>query len=314
MTDMDPHLRSITPTDTANTRLPMWTTRLAGAARILLVAIASVVISGSLYLLAYMVMNPEGAEEWTVGRRPNQYYTAIDHDALTFSTAAYGTIFGVAHNSGGSIEATLEALINGADVIEIDVVELDGALYSAHTPPLPFLGQRWFRGPRLDRVWAASVGADAVMLDLKDSSPHFVRLVGDFLESRPSTRQVIVSSRSPWVLQLLRVRAPEAILLLSVPHDAALRAMQNNEPLLETIDGITVRHTALDADHAAWLSDQGLLVFAWTVEDLERVNELMRLGVDGITSDNLAIVSLFAGETGSERALRRTPVPEGLDE
>lgn len=294
---------------------PGWSARLLGAARVLLVVIASVVISGSLYLLAYFVVNPEGAEEWTVGRRPNQYFTDIDPDAQAYSTAAYGAVFGVAHNSGGSIEATLEARINGADLIEVDVVVIDGVLYSAHTTPLPFLGQRWFRGPRLDRVWAASFGADAVMLDLKDSSPHYVQLVGDFLEARPPTRQVIVSSRSPWVLQLLRVRAPEAILLLSVPHDAALRAMQNNEPLLETIDGITVRHTALDADHAAWLADQGLLVFAWTVEDLERVNELMRLGVDGITSDNLAIVNLFAGGTGDERELRRPPpVPEGQDE
>lgn len=259
---MDRDLRSITSLASANDLQPVWTTRLAGAVRILVAVLAGVVISGSLYLLAYFVVNPEGAEEWTIGRRPNQYFTEIDHAERIFSTAAYGTVFGIAHNSGGSIEATLEARINGADVIEVDVVELDGVLYSAHTPPLPFIGQRWFRGPRLDRVWAASFGAEAVMLDLKDSSPGFVRLVGDFLESRPPTRQVIVSSRSPWVLQLLRVRAPDAILLLSVPDDAALRALRKNEPLLETIDGITVRHTALDSGQAAWLADEGLLVFA----------------------------------------------------
>lgn len=281
--------------------------RVAAACRTVVVVLACLVISGCLVLLGMFVLDPDGAEEWTVGRRPNQYFTDIDHDLRTFSNDAYGAVFGVAHNSGGSIEATLEALINGADVIEVDVVELDGVLYSAHTPPLPFLGQRWFRGPRLDRVWAASLGADAVMLDLKEITPGYVRLVGDFLESRPSSRQAIVASRSPWVLQLLRVRAPDAVLLLSVPDETVLRAMQNNEDLLDTIDGITVRHTVLDAENAAWLGDQRLLVFAWTVNDLERVNELMRLGVDGITSDNLAIINLFAGDVRGEREVRRTP-------
>lgn len=281
--------------------------RVAAACRTVVVVLACLVISGCLVLLGMFVLDPDGAEEWTVGRRPNQYFTDIDHDLRTFSNDAYGAVFGVAHNSGGSIEATLEALINGADVIEVDVVELDGVLYSAHTPPLPFLGQRWFRGPRLDRVWAASLGADAVMLDLKEITPGYVRLVGDFLESRPSSRQAIVASRSPWVLQLLRVRAPDAVLLLSVPDETVLRAMQNNEDLLDTIDGITVRHTVLDAENAAWLGDQRLLVFAWTVKDLERVNELMRLGVDGITSDNLAIINLFAGDVRGEREVRRTP-------
>lgn len=298
----------------ANPYPPRRTARLAGAARVALLMLASGVIASSLSLLGYFLVDPEGAEEWTIGRRPNQYFTDIDPDAQIFSTAAYGAIFGVAHNSGGSIEATLEARINGADVIEVDVAEIDGVLYSAHTPPLQFLGQRWFRGPRLDRVWAASFGAEAVMLDLKDSSPGYVRLVGDFLETRPPTRQAIVSSRTPWVLQLLRARAPDAILLLSVPDDAALQALRTNDLLLDAIDGVTVRHTVLDADHAAWLAEEDLLVFAWTVNDLDRVNELMRLGVDGVTSDNLAIVNLFAGVTDDERELRRPDTPEGQDE
>ncbi len=59
----------------------------------------------------------------------------------------YGEVMGSAHNSGGSVEATLEAIIFGADVIEADVVEIDGQLYTAHTPPLPIIGPRFFRGP-----------------------------------------------------------------------------------------------------------------------------------------------------------------------
>ena len=251
--------------------------------RVFIIAIAVFVISGSLYLLGSFVFDPEGAEEWTIGLGSTQFYSDIDHDLQTFSDPAYASIFGVAHNSGGSIEATLEARIYNADVIEVDVVEVDGVLYSAHTPPLPFIGDRWFRGPRLARVWTASFGAEAISLDLKESSPRFVRLVAEFLATRPSSRQVIVSSREPWVLAALREQAPDTILLLSVPDSQVLSAMQASESTLETIDGVTIRHSLLDHETAAWLTDHQLLIFAWTVDDLKRINELMALGVDANT-------------------------------
>lgn len=148
------------------------------------------------------------------------------------------------------------------------------------------------------------------MLDLKEESLGYVRLVVDFLEYRTAYRQVIVSSRSPWVLNYLRERLPNVVLLLSVPDDTSLTSMQNNSLLLDAIDGITVRHTVLTAEKAAWLRDHNLLIFAWTVNDLERVNELIRMGVDGITTDNLAIVSLFGGAVEHERELHPQPTAE----
>jgi glycerophosphoryl diester phosphodiesterase len=278
--------------------------------------IACLVITGCLYLMAHFVLDPNGAEGWTVGRRPNQFLGVVDHEQRVFSDEAYGAIFGVAHNSGGSIEATLEARIQGADVIEVDVVAIDGYLYSAHDPPLPFIGQRWFRGPRLERVWAASYGADAVALDLKEDDPEFVELVTEFLLSRTTQRQVIVSSRSVGVLEYLHQRSPETVLLLSVPDERGLAAVVRSPSLLDVIDGITVRHTVLTEENTDWLNSHGLLIFAWTVNDIGRANELIRMGVDGITSDNLGLVSLFGGDAGNERSLRPAPETEmdGPDE
>lgn len=288
-----------------------WLSGIGKGLRVLAALLACMLISSSLYLIVLFIVHPDGAEAWTIGRRPTQYFSDLDHDQRVFSDAAYGAIFGVAHNSGGSVDATLEALVYGADIIEVDVVGLDGVLYSAHDPPLPFLGQRWFRGPRLDRIWAASSGADAVKLDLKEDSPAFVRLVGDFLEFRAPYRPVIVSSRSHWVLHYVHSRVPDAILLLSVSDERGLESMRDNTSLMERIDGITVRHTILNAENASWINEYGLLMFAWTVNDLERTNELMRLGVDGITTDNLALVSLFAGDAGVERDLRPPPPIDG---
>ncbi len=43
-------------------------------------------------------------------------------------------------------------------------------------------------------------------------------------------------------------------------------------------------------DLVAWLRQHKLLVLAWTVNDGQRFNELVRLGVNGITTANLAIL------------------------
>ncbi|MGN6485318.1 MAG: glycerophosphodiester phosphodiesterase [Thermomicrobiales bacterium] len=281
-------------------------------ARVGIAILASLVIAGSLYLVGLFLVAPGRGEEWTVGRRPNQFYSELNHDRQIFSDATYASVLGVAHNSGGSIEATLEALVAGADVIEADVAAVDGPLYVAHDPPLPFIGPRWFRGPRLDRVWAATYGADAVMLDLKESSSPYLDLVVDFLEVRQRTRQVIISTRSPQALQRLHRDLPDVTLLLSVPDTATLRALQGNASLLAVVDGISVRHTVLEEENAAWLEERHLLTFAWTVNDMDRVNELMRLGVDGITSDNLAIVSLLGGPTDPQPIVPATPAAGGV--
>ncbi len=49
-----------------------------------------------------------------------------------------------------------------------------------------------------------------------------------------------------------------------------------------------------------WLESTGLLVLAWTVNDLARLNELVQLGVDAITTDNLAIMELLGGQQRQE--------------
>ncbi|HYI25795.1 MAG TPA: glycerophosphodiester phosphodiesterase [Thermomicrobiales bacterium] len=280
-----------------------WMHRGMVALQVVVALVASGTILTCGYLLWTFLFDPAGAEEWTVGLRPSQFYADIDIDQKVFTDAVYGSVFGVAHNSGGSIEAVIEALISGADIIEVDVAEVDGDLYAAHSPPLPIIGDRWFRGPSLARVWAASYGAEAIMLDLKESSQQFISLVGDFLATRSPYRQVIVSSREVSVLRAVGERAPGAILLLSVPDAKTLDTLLMDETALDAIDGVTIRHTLLDVDTVTALQGHHLLVFAWTVNALPRVNELIGYGVDSITTDNLGIQALLSGNERGEHAL-----------
>jgi hypothetical protein len=79
-------------------------------------------------------------------------------------------VFGVAHNAGDSVEASVQALAVGARVVEIDVVASQGELFVSHDRPLPLLGGA-LQAPRLEQIWGVAAGADAVVLDLKQSSP-----------------------------------------------------------------------------------------------------------------------------------------------
>jgi glycerophosphoryl diester phosphodiesterase len=269
-------------------------------------AVAVLVIAGSLGILAVMLFDPDLAEEWTSGLRPVQFYAELDDDLLD----DYAGMFAVAHNSGDSIAATLDAVGHGADVIEVDVVSLDGRLYAAHGSPPPFVGQSFFRGPSLDRVWSASAGAVAIKLDLKESSPAFVDLVLRFLAQRREQRRVIVVSGDTDVLRTFAEHEPAVLRFLSIGNTGQFSALQRDEALATEIDGISIRHTLLDDGRAAWVEERDLFVLAWTVNDMGRVNELAGLGVDAVTTDNLAIMALLGeSRVGASRldAIRLQP-------
>jgi len=232
----------------------------------------------------------------TVGIAPELFYRDLRGDLLE----DYENVFAVAHNAGDRLGATQEAIAYGADIIEIDVISVGGILYAAHDRPGPILGTLLtFNGPTLERIWAEAVQTGIVKFDLKESTPAFIQLVIAFVKQRTagSSVQVILATRSQAALAVLRPALPAAILLYSIGTLDALRAMRDNEQLLSLIDGVTIQAGLLDEDNIAWMKKLRLLIFAWTVNRLDVVNELARLGVNAITTDNLAIMELL-GKSG----------------
>ena len=272
----------------------------ASSARATIARASVVVIAVAALLLVVFVFFAPWGEEFTSGRVPTQFYARLEREGVLDH---YRAVFGVAHNSGGTLGATTEALAHGADVIEIDVVSLDGTLYSAHVPPLPIVGNRFFRGPSLAEVWDTAAEADVIKLDLKESSPAYLDLLFAFLAARPD-REVIIVTGNERALATFNERFPRAVPLLSVGSNRRLRDLRRQPDLVALVDGVTIRQGLLDADTAAWLEESGLLVRAWTVNDLERLNELVGMGVDAITTDNLAIMELLGGERRGEAWLR----------
>ena len=275
--------------------------RCAQVAEGLVIAAAVLVIAGCLVALGVLVFDPERGEEWTTGLSPVQFYRELDAEMLD----DYVGTLGVAHNSGDSVGATLEALGRDADVVEVDVVSLDGRLYAAHGAPVTWIGDRLFRGPRLDQIWVASAAADAIKLDLKEDSPAFNELVLSFLAERRGHRRVIVVSPDPRVLRLFAEHEPDVLRFLGVGSADRFRAIEDDPTLSAVLDGVSVRHTLVDSERAAWLEERDLFTLAWTVNDLARVNELVLLGVDAVTTDNLAIMTLLGGQERGAHPLDR---------
>jgi hypothetical protein len=271
------------------------------------VVIASIaVIAGCLYIFWVLVTDPERGEVWTSGLHPAHFYRDLDAELLD----DYANTFVVGHNSGDRIDSALQAIYYGADVIEVDVVAVNGRLYAGHDAPPTWIGDNLFRGPPLDRIWVAASGAQAVKLDLKESSPAFVALVMDFLAQHRGQRQVIVVSGDPAVLRRIGEQEPSVFRLLGIGSEPRLESIFENPELVDGLDGVSIRESLITGERMEWLADHHLLTFAWTVNDLKRVNELVLLGVDAITTDNLAIMRLLGGRSGSEPSLERKPAAQ----
>ena len=91
-------------------------------------------------------------------------------------------------------------------------------------------------------------------------------------------------------LLYLHSRLPEVTMLFSVAGPDAVHQLLSTPALQGAIGGVSVFQGLVDANLVAWVHQHGLLILAWTVNDSQRLNQLVRLGVDGITTANLAIL------------------------
>jgi hypothetical protein len=121
---------------------------------------------------------------------------------------------------------------------------------------------------------------------------------------------VIVATRDRATLQALAEREPAVVRLVGVSDEGQLHALQGDPDLVALVDGVTILQSLVTGETAAWLNGQRLLIAAWTVNDLTRVNELVHFGVDAITTDNLAIMELLSGSAGERLRQRASSAPD----
>jgi len=223
-------------------------------------------------------------------RPPDQFYRALDPPLVS----SVGRVLGIAHNAGNNPVTTVAALRHGAAVVEIDVIMARGELVAGRDQPVPRVAAALFRGYTLEQMWALAAPADIIKLDLKQSDQSFLDDVASFLSSRQGTRPIMVSSGSPEAIRDLHRRLPKVTMLFSIGNPEAWAALRADPSLVRAIGGVSVFQGLVDPVLVGWMHDRGLLVLAWTVNDAARLNELVRMRVDGVTMANLAILEALS--------------------
>jgi Glycerophosphoryl diester phosphodiesterase family len=247
--------------------------------------IAGVVVAA---LTATVIVAWPLVQRYTGAAPPAQFYEKVQLDPALAQD--YPKVLGVAHNAGNNLGTLATALRDGAGAIEIDVLAVHGQLVAGRPQPLPWLAERLFRGPTLAEAWQDAAAADVTKLDLMQTDRTFLNELAAFLASRANSRHVMISSRDSGALLYLHRRLPDVTLLFSVAYPDAVHRLQTDHALQEAIGGASVFQGLVDANLVSWLHEHKLIILAWTVNDSQRFNQLVRLGVDGVTTGNLAIL------------------------
>jgi len=251
--------------------------------------------------VAAVVILVGGALAWPslqryVGTAPPRQVDEPLSVALPAGTSS--RVLGLAHNAGNNLGTLAAAVRSGADVVEIDVMSAHGGLAAGREQqPFPGLARRLFRGPSLEQAWEAAAGT-TVKLDLRQSERPFLDQVAAFVAAHAQPRPMISSSDRSALLYLHQ-RVPGATLLASVSNPAAVQRARADEELVAAVRGLSAFHGLVTPDLMAWAHARHLLVLAWTVDDGATVDRLVHLGVDGVTTPNLAVLRAL-GPHGSD--------------
>ena len=221
----------------------------------------------------------------------------------------------IAHRSGNNDRWLRMALAAGVDLIECDVWLHRGQIEVRHARAigrLPLLLDRWvpvpwFRRRRLRRMLRA-LGPDALVLyDLKGSNAELPeRLLEALAQERPDVPAYVCGRNWPVLERIAAAQEaaadPPLMLVHSVGTPDELAALEQRLATATTdalphVRGISIRASLLTPEVVARLRPQLTLIFAWTVNDPALAQHLLALGVDGIISDNAALlVSLEHGK------------------
>ena len=238
---------------------------------------------------------------------PNLYYRELDPELMD----DYGEIIGIAHNAGDSHTTIDLAKTVNTDGIEIDVIALSDGLYAAHNSIPVWIGHPDTQPLTLDEAWEETAGIAVVQLDFKSTASHDVSRFLLWLDQHiDDGRQVFISTRTVAILSQLKEQHPQIGRLLSIGTPAELDRFLSSDTAFTLTNGIAIRESLLDEESAAWFHDHDLLIITWPVDNLEVLNRLVRLEIDAVTTDNLAILELLSNELEpTHDELSRPPTP-----
>ena len=193
----------------------------------------------------------------------------------------------------------------GAQVFEADVqVDDRGRIVVSHYLPFGRLLHRdnwrirWYTGavrdPLLTDVIARVPEHCLVLLDLKEKTPgRRARLVDALIDTLPDRDRFRVCGHRDDDLDAVRRAGFRTWRTARDPRE--LDALTADGRLPD--DAVSIRHWLLTGDVLDRLHEQAPNVVAWTVNDVGRARELRAMGVDGVTTDRVAVLHELSRKT-----------------
>jgi len=228
------------------------------------------------------------ARQAIFGQRQIQFYSPYSG-----STPVYlPPVLLVAHNAGNQEETARRAISHNASAVEVDVRYVHGVLYATHSAPASFMPKRAWQVQKLRDAWDYSAGAAVLKLDLKSTGQHALESLVRFVQARPTEQQILIVSNDQEALIFLDEQLPDTVQILSVATGYEVDQLLDRDDRIDGVDGISVPQWALTPYRIEGLKARGYLIDAWTVNDVARLVELTSMGVDAITTDNLAFFDM----------------------
>jgi glycerophosphoryl diester phosphodiesterase len=203
-------------------------------------------------------------------------------------------------NTPASFDAALDV---GVDMIEFDVLEVDGRLVLAHD-----FGDARKREPTTLEDGLDHLAAMNIPLDVDLKLPGYEERVVKALQDRDLVDRSLISSQYPRSLAAVRALEPKLRLgwsvpratrdytkskLYAVPAYAALRAFRAALPRMAAKG---LRERRYDAVMAHWLlvspalikavKTNGGEIYVWTVDDADKIKRLEQLSVTGVITND----------------------------
>lgn len=203
----------------------------------------------------------------------------------------------IAHRAGNSALMAERAIAAGADLIETDIWRYRKRLEIRHVKtmgPVPLLWDRWELHPgwrpRLQLaglVRTIPIG-QRLLLDLKGDDPALGSDIVETLQHLQPERQIIVCGRTWHQLDRV-VDHPGVTVFFSVGSDEELaKIWERLKPMRHPAVSINRRY--LTPELMQRFKDIDATVVSWTINTLDDARRFHEMGVDGFTSDNLALI------------------------
>jgi hypothetical protein len=199
----------------------------------------------------------------------------------------------VAHRAGNDLRLLPAAIHAGADVIEADVHLRRRRLEIRHgrsLGPVPWLWEPFYlvRDLRLQLadLRAATPPGSTLMLDLKGSSPQLGEQVR---QAMAGAEPYLVCSRL-WPALEAFASEPDVKVVHSARTRGELRRLTARLRTHHTW-GVSLHRELLTAAGVADLRKQAEIVMTWPIDTLEAYDFVVRLGVNAVISNDLAVLA-----------------------